>query len=59
MCEIMTTWLEVDRHRVGYLLEISDTRALLGQMADVCKTAVVWVYDRLKPMNTSESQAGI
>jgi hypothetical protein len=39
--EIMTTWLEVERHHVGYLLKISNTRALLGQMADVCETAMI------------------
>jgi hypothetical protein len=39
--EIMMTWLEVDRHHVGYLLKISDTRALLGQMEDVCETTTI------------------
>jgi hypothetical protein len=48
----MMTWLEVDRHHVGYLLEISDTRALLGKMVDVCETATIWVDDRREPMST-------
>jgi hypothetical protein len=52
MSEIMMTWLEVDRHHVGYLLEISDTRALLGKMVDVCETATIWVDDRREPMST-------
>jgi hypothetical protein len=47
--DITMTWLEVDRHHVGYLLEISNTRALLGQMADICETAMIRPDDRCKP----------
>jgi hypothetical protein len=42
----------VDRHHVGYLLDIIDTRALLGQMVDICKTAIIWLDDRCKPRGT-------
>jgi hypothetical protein len=35
----------VDRHHVGYLLEINDTRALIGQMVDICETAMIWLDD--------------
>jgi hypothetical protein len=38
--------LNVERHHVGYLLEISDTRAILGQMADVYETATIWLDGR-------------
>jgi hypothetical protein len=37
---------KVDRHHVGYLLEINDTRALIGQMVDVCETTMIWLDDR-------------
>jgi hypothetical protein len=47
--EIIMTWLESDRHHVGYLLKIDDTWALLGQMADICETAMIWPDDRCKP----------
>jgi hypothetical protein len=43
---------EVDRHLVGYLLEISDTRALVGQMVDGCKTAMIQLDDRGEPRST-------
>jgi hypothetical protein len=43
---------KVDRHHVGYLFEISDTRALLGQMADICESTTIWVDDRRKPRST-------
>jgi hypothetical protein len=52
MSEIMMTWLEVDRHHVGYLLEISNTRALLGQMAVVCETVMIWIGERREPTGT-------
>jgi hypothetical protein len=52
MSETMMTWLEADRHHVGYLHEISDTRALLGQVADVCETATIWVDDSRDPRST-------
>jgi hypothetical protein len=47
--EITTTWLEVDRHHAGYLLKINNTRALLGQMVDVCETVMIRPDDRCKP----------
>jgi hypothetical protein len=37
---------EVDRHHVGYLLKISDTRALVGQMVDGWKTTTIRLDDR-------------
>jgi hypothetical protein len=52
MSETMMTWLEADRHHVGYLHEISDTRALLGQVADVCETTTIWVDDSRDPRST-------
>jgi hypothetical protein len=43
---------KVNRHHVGYLLEISDTRALLGKMVDVCEIAMIWPDGRCKPKGT-------
>jgi hypothetical protein len=31
----------VDRHHVGYLLKINDTRAPIGQMVDVCEATTI------------------
>jgi hypothetical protein len=43
---------KVDRHHVGYLLKINDTRALIGQMVDVYETDMTWLDDECKPRGT-------
>jgi hypothetical protein len=43
---------KVDWHHVWYLLKISDTRAPIGQMVDVCKTTTIWLDDRCNPSGT-------
>jgi hypothetical protein len=55
----MKTWVrswwhgsKVDRYHVRYLLEINDTRALIGKMVDVCETTIIWLDDRCEPRGT-------
>jgi hypothetical protein len=42
----------VDQHHIGYLFEISDTRALLGQMVDGCETTTIWLNDKCESRGT-------
>jgi hypothetical protein len=45
-CELITTWLKSGSTHVVYLLRISDTWALIGQMVGACETTMMWLDDR-------------
>jgi hypothetical protein len=49
MGEIMTSWLESGPTPCRVL---AWTWALLGQMADICKTTTIWLDDRREPKGT-------
>jgi hypothetical protein len=43
---------KVDWHHIGYLLKINGSQALIGQMVDICETAMIWLDDRCEPRGT-------